>query len=336
LNQKENRKGPILVQEDHFVDSSDPGIRLHVLEKRRRGLRRAEPATTLLFVHGQSVPSPISFDLRIPGYSWMDFVAGRGFDVFALSIRGYGLSTRPRSLEENPLGKPPAVRGVLAVRDIDAAVHYICARKGLDRINLLGWSWGTTTTAAFTAANQTRVAKLVLYAPFYAFDDPARAARMENPDQPGRLDPDFGAWRWVTEKTQRARWDGSIPKGKHGLWREERVARAWWKAQLIYDPLGRRRQPPAVRVPNGPLADAYDRARNKPIYDASQIRCPVLLIRGDHDQSSQDPEVSGLFRALTATHRKRYVVIGDATHFLQYERRREELFREVQLFLEND
>ena len=30
---------------------------------------------------------------------------------------------------------------------------------------------------------------------------------------------------------------------------------------------------------------------------------------------------------------KRYIIIGDATHFFQFERRREELFREVQLFL---
>ena len=110
--------------------------------------------------------------------------------------------------------------------------------------------------------------------------------------------------------------------------------RAWWRDQLRLDPEGQRRRPKAVRVPNGAMADLYDRTRNIPLYDASQVRCPVLLIFGDHDQSCRAADVSGLFRALTGSRGKRYVVIGDATHFLQFERRREELFREVQLFIE--
>ncbi len=323
-----------LVREDHFLEALDPGIRLHLLEKRPKGLRRPESASTLLFIHGQSTPAPAAFDLSLPGYSWMEFAAARGFDVFGLSIRGYGLSTRPSELEEDPEGKPPAVRGQKAVEDIKAAVQYICEKRGVEQLNLLGWSWGTTTAPAFAVSSQARVRKLVLYAPFYAYDDPARAALMEDSARPGRLDPRMGAWRWVTEKDQRERWDSSIPQGQHNLWREERVMRTWWREQLCYDPQGRRRRPKAVRVPNGAMADLYDRTRNKPLYDASQVRCPVLLIRGDHDRSSRDPEASGLFRALTASHGKRYIIIGEATHFLQFERRREELFREVQLFLE--
>ena len=140
-----------IIREDHFIKSLDPGIRLHLLEKRPKGLRRFESASTLLFVHGQSTPAPAAFDLSLPGYSWMDFVAARGFDVFGLSIRGYGLSTRPPELAEDPKGKPPAVRGLTAIRDIKAAVQFICEKRGVDQINLLGWSWGTTTTAAFTA-----------------------------------------------------------------------------------------------------------------------------------------------------------------------------------------
>jgi len=323
-----------LVREEHFIEALDPGIRLHLLEKRPKGLRRPEATNTLLFVHGQSTPAPVAFDLSLPGYSWVEFVARRGFDVFALSVRGYGLSTRPPELEEDFHGKSPAVRGITAVRDIKAAVEYICQKKEIEGLNLLGWSWGTTTTAAFTASNQARIRKLVLYAPFYAYDNPSKAALMEDPTRPGRLSPDFGAWRWVTEKEQRERWDSSIPKGQHNLWREEKAMQAWWREQLQFDPEGQHRRPKAVRVPNGARADGYDRARNKPLYDASQIQCPVLLIRGDHDQSSRDFEASGLFRALTKSRGKRYIIIGDATHFLQYERRREELFTEAQLFLE--
>ena len=91
---------------------------------------------------------------------------------------------------------------------------------------------------------------------------------------------------------------------------------------------------PAVKVPNGPLADRYDRTRGIPLYDASKIKIPVLLIRGDHDRSSLDPEANGLYKALTASRGKRHVIIGDATHFIQFERRHEELYGEVRLFLE--
>lgn len=329
------RQGKIsLIREEHFVEALDPGIRLHLREKRPRGLRRPEAASTLLFIHGQSTPAPVAFDLPLPGYSWMDFAASRGFDVFGLSIRGYGLSTRPSEMEENPEGQSPVVRGLTAVRDIQAAVSYILKKREVKQLNLLGWSWGTTTSAAFAASNPERVRKLVLYAPFYAYDDPARAALFEDPSRPGRLDPRMGAWRWVTEKEQRGRWDAGIPKGQRNVWREERVMKAWWEEQLRFDAQGRSRRPRAVRVPNGPMADLYDRTRNRPIFDPGQIRCPALLILGDHDQSCREAEVAGLFRALAASRGKRQVIIGDATHFLQLERRREELFREVQLFLE--
>ncbi|MFC1491485.1 alpha/beta fold hydrolase [Nitrospinota bacterium] len=323
-----------IIQKDHFIDSHDPGIRLHLREKRPEGLRRFEEASTLLLLHGQSMPAPHAFDIALPGYSWMDFAAARGFDVFALSVRGYGLSTRPPEMLAPRLANPPAVRGRVAMRDIDAAVRFICDYRSLDRINLLGYSFSTTTTAAYTAENGARIRRLVLYAPFYAYDRPAVAAQMEDPARPGRFDPKFGAWRWVTKREQMERWDGSIPRGQHAKWREARAVKYYWEKQLIYDPEGRKRRTPAVKVPNGPRADGYDRARNIPLYDASKLHPPALLIRGDHDRSSTDPEANGLFKALTASRGKRHVIIGDATHFIQFEKRHEELYSEVQLFLE--
>ena len=62
---------------------------------------------------------------------------------------------------------------------------------------------------------------------------------------------------------------------------------------------------------------------------------PALLIRAEYDLVAKDAEAQGLYRALTASPGKRYVVLGDATHFMQFEKRREALFGEVQLFLES-
>lgn len=321
-------------KKDHFINALDPGIRLHLLEKRPRGLSKCDPSNTLLMIHGQSTPAPVAFDFPLPGYSWMDHVASRGFNVFALSVRGYGLSTRPPELLENRLKNPPAVRGRTALRDIEAAVEFICDQKNLDRLNLLGWSWGSTTSPAYTAGHPNRIVRLVLYAPFYAYDRPEVAAESEDPRFPGRIDPRFGAWRWVTERAQENRWGGSIPKGQHSKWREARAAKAYWTAQLQYEHEGKKRHVPGVRIPNGPIADRYDRARNKPLYDASKITCPVLLVRGDHDRSCNDPEVDGLYRSLINSRGKRNVLLGDGTHFMHFERRRSELFQQAQIFLE--
>ena len=325
-----------IVREDHLIESSDPGIRLHLREKRPRGYR-PDSAATLLCVHGQSIPSPVAFDFPVPGYSWMDFAASRGFDVFALSLRGFGPSTRTPEMMENPEGKPPAVRAREALRDVETAVRFIRGRLGVDRANLLGWAQGTMLMAAFAAKHPRQAGRLVLCSPLYLCEDPGESALFADPKCSGKLNPVFfeNAWRWVTEEGQLHNWNRLIPEGQHGRWREARAVRAYWREQVRYDPEGARRQVPGVRVPNGLMADHYDRTQGEAFFDAGEVRSPALLIRAEHDLVARDAEAQGLYRALTASPGKRYVVLGDATHFVQFEKRREALFGEVQLFLES-
>ncbi len=319
---------------DHYIDSLEPGISLHLREKRPKGKRKFEDQATLLMVHGRMAPGPVAYDLPIPGYSWMDYIASRGFDVFALSIRGFGESTWPQEMLASPKGKPPAVPGKVAVRDIKAAVDFICERRGVNKLGILGRSWGTTTGPAYAAENMKQVHKLVLYAPYYAYDNPQRAKQMEDPRRPGEFDARRGAWSWCTEKDVHHRWWGHIRGDAHHKWREPRVLKTYFRELLRYDTQGAKRKTPAFRLANGSLADLYDRARNKPLYDASRIACPVLLIRGDQDGASADPEAWGLYKALRNSRGKRYVIINDGTHFMELEKRRMELLSEVQLFLE--
>ena len=181
-----------IFQKDHLIDSHDEGIKLHLREKKPHGMQKSETANTLLMVHGQSTPAPVAFDLPLPGYSWMDFAADRGFHVYALCIRGYGPSTRPPEILRSAAGQPPAVRGITAVRDIDAAVRFICEQNAINKLNLLGWSWGSTTTAAFTAGKQSRIRRLALYAPFYAYDNPQAGGPLGRPRAPRTLGPSKG------------------------------------------------------------------------------------------------------------------------------------------------
>ena len=162
---------------DHYIDSLDPGIRLHLREKRPEGKKKFEDQATLLIVHGRMAPGPVAYDLPVPGYSWMDYIASRGFDVFALSIRGFGESTWPQEMHVSPRGKPPAIPGKVAVKDIKAAVDFICEQRGLNKLSVLGRSWGTTTGPAYAADNMSQVQKLVLYAPYYSYDNPETDGR---------------------------------------------------------------------------------------------------------------------------------------------------------------
>src|SRR5438477_12995734 len=57
------------------------------------------------------------------------------------------------------------VRGDTAVKDIGTVVDFIRDRRGIPRLNLFGWSRGTTLMSTYTTQNPNKVERLVLYAP---------------------------------------------------------------------------------------------------------------------------------------------------------------------------
>ena len=97
----------------------------------------------MLFVHGATYPADTSFDLKLDGLSWMDYIASRGYDTYLVNVRGFGRSTRPPEMDQPAADNPPAVRTETAVRDVGAAAEFIRKRRGVDKINLLSWSWGS-------------------------------------------------------------------------------------------------------------------------------------------------------------------------------------------------
>ena len=52
-----------------------------------------------------------------------------------------------------------------AAEDIRAAMERIASETGQERIDLLGWSWGTMTTGLYAGEYPEHLGKLVLYAP---------------------------------------------------------------------------------------------------------------------------------------------------------------------------
>ncbi len=186
---------------DHFVphistvpaNEGEP-VELFVREKicgdqKVRGHhRRNRPA--VLMVHGVTLSAVPVFDLQIEDYSWMDFLARAGFDVFAMDQTGYGLSPRPTMddpcnaslaqqqslLIPNPLPEPcPAsypfhlttTQSDWDEDEIDTVVDYIRQLRGGERVSLLGWSLGGLRMGGYAARRPEKVEKLFLYAPAY-------------------------------------------------------------------------------------------------------------------------------------------------------------------------
>ena len=75
----------------------------------------------------------------------MDYIACRGFDVYLVDLRGYGRSTRPPEMAQPAEASKPIVTTDVAVADVGSAIEWITRQRQVKRLNLLGWSWGTTT-----------------------------------------------------------------------------------------------------------------------------------------------------------------------------------------------
>src|SRR5947209_16390804 len=193
-----------IISEEMMIPSDTAGIELFVRNKRRSDMVRFSADKTVLFVAGSTYPASTSFDLRLDGLSWMDHLAVEGYDVYLVDVRGYGRSTPPPEMEAPASTNPPIVRTPVAVRDVASASAFIRSRRDLDKINLIGWSWGTTLMSRYTSENAAHVGKLVLIAPQWLRTTPSAA------DAGGPL----GAYRVVERSTTRNRWLSGVPDDK--------------------------------------------------------------------------------------------------------------------------
>ncbi len=312
---------PAFVVQDHQVRGLDEGGFLHLCNK-HRPLGTAAARDVVLFVHGATFPAGSTFDIALAdGPGWMSQVAAHGFDVYSLDIRGYGGSTRPAAMSRPPEANPPFARTPEAVRDISAAVDFILQRTGAKRLTLIGWSWGTTTTAAYAAQNPDKVAKLVLVSPVWL------------PMQP----PPFkGAYRTVTRDAARTFAIAGIPKDRADEISPLASFETWWTATLATDPDGAAQSPPVLRAPNGVMQDFAELwAQGKPTYDPAAIRARTLLVVGEWDVVTPPRMAQTLYTRLVNARERRLVLMSEGTHFMLIEKHRLRLIREVQNFLED-
>ena len=317
-----------LVSEDIMVKSPDPGIEIFVRNKRPANMTAFRPERTVIYVHGATYPASTAFDLKLDGLSWMDYIASRGYDVYLLDLRGYGKSTRPKEMGEDAKNNPPLVRTDTAVKDIGTVVDFVLKRRNIARANLIGWSWGTITMAAYTTQNPGKVERLVLYAPGWIRQTPSLAG-----PQPGA--GPLGAYRTASREQAMQRWMTGVPEDKKATLIPAGWFDAWADATWATDPDGAKQNPPVIRAPNGVLADNNDYwAAGKPMYDPAKITVPTLLVQAEWDRDLPPYMAQTLFPLLVNSPAKRYVMLAEGTHTIIMEKNRLKLFEAVQSFLD--
>jgi pimeloyl-ACP methyl ester carboxylesterase len=319
-------QSPRLIMEEMMVPASDPGIEIFVRNKRPADMTSFRPERTVLFVHGATYPADCSFDLKLDGTSWMEYIAARGYDVYLLDLRGYGKSTRPKEMAERPDANGPIVRGDTAVKDIAAVVDFILKRRNIPRLDLMGWSWGTTLMATYATQNPTKVERLVLYAPVWIRRTPSLVQAGPGP---------LGAYRVVTREQARRRWYTGVPENKKADLIPTGWFDAWADATWATDPEGAKADPPVIRAPNGVVADGIDFfGAGKPYYDPAKISVPTLLVDAEWDSDAPPYMAQTLFPLLVNASGKRYVELAEGTHTIMMEKNRLKLFEAVQAFLD--
>ena len=129
------------------------GISLHLDCVSQTG---TNPERNILLVHGSTYSSH-EFDIDYKDYSLVRTLAREGYAVWRLDIAGYGHSEQ---VEDGSI-----IDTEYAAEDINAAVNRIVELTSQEKIDVLGWSWGTMTAGNFAVKYPAHLGKLILYAP---------------------------------------------------------------------------------------------------------------------------------------------------------------------------
>jgi len=310
-----------IIMEEFMVPSGDAGINLYVRNKRLKSTTSFNKDNVVLFVHGATYPSETGFDLRLDGLSWMDVMAQQGYDVYLVDIRGYGKSTRPAAMDQPAADNKPIADTDTAARDYAAAADWVRKRRNIEKLNVVGHSWGTAITALYTTRHADKVNRLVLFAPVWI----RKTASLT--DSGGAL----GAYRTVTIDAARKRKETGLKPGQNP--QPEAWFEAWAAATFESDPVGAKATPKFVRAPNGSVQDSrlYWSA-GKPVYDPALITVPTMLILAEWDADTPLYMAQTLFPLLTNSKDKKLVVLSEGTHGIMNEVKRFSLFNEVDRF----
>jgi len=201
-------------------------VRLFVRQKMALGNTRFTDDNIVLFIHGATAPSTCDFDLGFKDYSWADWMVDKGYVVYMFDKRNYGYSSREKAMDEPAANNKPVSRSYLVIRDLGAVVDHIRTKHKVNKVTLIGWSWGAMTGGYYSSLSSEKVRKLVMYAPAYSFPlhtNLGPGSGLQNKRKPYEFNYALGAYRTVSTAQNTARWDGEIPVLDKSQYRDPEV-----------------------------------------------------------------------------------------------------------------
>jgi pimeloyl-ACP methyl ester carboxylesterase len=269
---------------EHWVEYN--GIKLSVWEKYTNS---PSNKPVIVLAHGSATAGKESFDLQVPGkpsYSLMDFLANEGFDVFALDTRGFGRSTHPEGLMTTKE----------ASDDLNAVVDYIRTMRGVQKVNVLGWSWGTQYGGMFVMSYPDKVEKYISYAQMH----------LNSPDiSKRRPRVDFfrkNAYVSIPEPAWKPRFYSMTPPEAN----DPAVVDAFARAAVQIE----------KKSPTGPQLDMVT---IMPMINPRLIPVPTMIIHGEFDDVADLEGLLPFFQQLPNKF-KSYVVIPNAGHMMHLQK----------------
>ena len=112
----------------------------------------------ILMVHGLTYTQHV-FDIKYKDYSVCEYFAKNGYTVWRLDFSGYGKSGKYEDGWK--------VTTQHAAEDKIYALEKICELQGVEKLDLLGWSWGTMTTSEVASQRPDLLKKVVWLGPCF-------------------------------------------------------------------------------------------------------------------------------------------------------------------------
>ncbi len=314
----------------HTVTLDDENLKMALWHEEASGPRRqvTKESQVVLFVHGATISGKLSAGYPIDGYSWARDVANTGRDAWVVDLPGYGRSEDyPQMHSSDPQTRSDPVGNAKSlVPVLDTAVDYILKLSGAQKLTIIATSRGAIPVGYYVNAHPEKLNKVVFNSPIVRRDN-------INPDVIKNL---FGSADRPTKNFYEIPMDKRLamisedrPAGTD-VQLEDSFVKNWPQDSLSE----RGTQQGTIKVPGGFAQDIYD-AWHGVYWDPAKINVPVLITRGDYDHVlTTGDDADWLYSHLTNVPSKRYVLIDKGTHAMLFEKKRFELYREVQVFLD--
>jgi pimeloyl-ACP methyl ester carboxylesterase len=270
---------------EHWTKKGDIGLFLWEKKAVAYPDSAPRPRGTILFVHGSSMASQPTFDLKVPGRddaSVMDWFARRGYDTWCVDMEGYGRSDKSRPINCDISN---------GADDLGAASKYILERNGGGKLLVYGISSGALRAALFAARHPERVQRVVLDAFVWTGEgSPTLAERRK------RL-PEY---RSRNRRPIDRAFVHSIFTRDHPGCADEATVNAFADAILALDD----------SMPTGTYVDMCSKL---PVVQPEQLTMSVAILRGEFDGIAGFDDLLEFFRRLPNAD-KQFMVMPGISH----------------------